>query len=78
MTARVESGKPFTTSEIERVLINAGVPEYRGKYPVTMRAAGRIVQAWRRSGEVLRIAQSRFQHRAGRLSDSAAAPQVKP
>lgn len=78
VTARVESGKPFTTSEIERVLINAGVPEYRGKYPVTMRAAGRIVQAWRRSGEVLRIAQSRFQHRAGRLSDSAAAPQVKP
>lgn len=66
VTALVETGEPFTTREIERALINAGVPEYRRQYPVTMRAAARIAQAWRRSGDVQRIAQTVFQY-TGRL-----------
>lgn len=64
VTALVETGEPFTTSEIERVLINAGVPEYHQHYPVAMRAADRIVQAWRRSGEVQRICEHVWTHKA--------------
>lgn len=62
VTARIESGEPFRTSTIEAVLVNAGVPSYRGSYPVTMRAADRIVQAWRRSGEVLRTGHREFRY----------------
>jgi len=71
VSARIESGVPFRTTMIERILIGCGVPDMSGLHAIANRAADRIVQACRKTGMIEQVSRSVFQRTCLQIEDCA-------